>query len=651
MEKKWTPILIVVILISIIAAGYLAWQRHILEANNRTVQMAVVYDEAVSLARMNGISVPEVLHQFREQGAGAVLIKEPTVAEAEQNGEFKLETGQSLLLMRDYGALKPLGSDFWQQVQPDRAYFIFSNQDIYQRVKGQLTAKKVQLKSWERPELFILEADYSWSQLQQLGVGFPRSSVDNANRAGMQVLVQLRSWNQVDVAGLKYVFDEIGKIPGLAGLLFNDPVLPGVPEQIRPLTYVVQELKVPVVEIEFASQIGLSKLGYLLDKNVVRLHTLSLEEDAKKNYSPAEIVDRFDLAATERNIRILLFHTYTKPDAPNILQWNLDLVGQVGDKLRADGMQVGAPSVLSVPLANSRWLLFLVGLGVIAGGMLLCFSMGWQKAAPFLGLAALLVWAGLLGAGMTGPARKLMAFAAVVIFPTLSLAINVKSGGAAIWKSVLLLLRTSLISLIGALLMVGLLADLGFMLKLDQFAGVKLAHVFPLLLLTLIFFFRSDEEGAGWRRQLQKFLDQPLLVKSVVVLGVLAVALLIYVSRTGNESAAISPLELKFRSLLDTLLGVRPRTKEFLVGHPLLLLVLYLGYRNNNYMPLLLAGAIGQISLVNTYAHIHTPLAVSLLRSFNGLVLGIIGGVVLIVLWRKAEQLWQRMRSEAETNS
>ncbi|WP_051273478.1 DUF5693 family protein [Desulfotruncus alcoholivorax] len=651
MDKKWTPVLIAVVVISIIAAGYLAWQRHTMEANNRSVQMAVVYDEVASLARMNGTGVVDVLRQFRERGAGAVLIKEPTVAEAEQNGEFKLQTGQSLLLMRDYGVLKTLGSDFWQQVRPDRAYFIFSNPDIYQRVKGQLTAKKVQLRAWERPGLYILEAGCGWSLLQQLGVGFPQNAVDDANRAGMQVLVQLRSWNQVDAAGLKYVFGEIGKIPGLAGLLFNDPVLPGAPDQIRPLAYVVQKLRVPVVAIEFSNQIGLSKLGYLLDKNVVRLHTLSLEEDAKKNYSPEEIIDRYALAATERNIRILLFHSYTKPDAPDILQWNLQLAGRVGEKLRAEGMQVGEPSVLAAPLSNSRWLLFLAGLGAIAGGMLLCFTMGWPKAAPLLGLVALLAWAGLLGAGMTGPARKLMAFASVVIFPTLSLSINIKSEGSTVRKSVLLLLRTSLISLTGALLMVGLLADRGFMLKLDQFAGVKLAHVAPLLLLALIFFFRHDEEGMGWRRQLQKFLDQPILVKSVVILGILAVALLIYVSRTGNESVAISPLELKFRSLLDTLLGVRPRTKEFLVGHPLLLLVFYLGYRNNNYMPLLLAGAIGQISLVNTYAHIHTPLAVSLLRSFNGLVLGIIVGLALIALWRAGERLYRRLQAATETNS
>jgi len=104
--------------------------------------------------------------------------------------------------------------------------------------------------------------------------------------------------------------------------------------------------------------------------------------------------------------------------------------------------------------------------------------------------------------------------------------------------------------------------------------------------------------------------------------------------------------------LLDNLLGVRPRTKEFLLGHPLLLLLFYLGFRDNRFQPLLLAGVIGQVSLVNTYAHIHTPLLVSLLRSFNGLWLGIIGGLVLIVMWKLGARLAEKyIYQESEVRS
>jgi len=45
----------------------------------------------------------------------------------------------------------------------------------------------------------------------------------------------------------------------------------------------------------------------------------------------------------------------------------------------------------------------------------------------------------------------------------------------------------------------------------------------------------------------------------------------------------------------------------------------------------LLLGVIGQISLVNTYAHLHTPLLISLVRSFHGLWLGLFLGVAAIL--------------------
>ncbi len=640
-DKKWVPLLIGVVIIGLLAAGYAALLRQNLESGHRSVAMAVVYDEVANLARMNGISTVEALQMYGDGGVGTVLLKETTVRDAAQDGEFVSKTGSELLILNENGIVDSLGEDFRRQIKPDYRYLMFPNQESYERVRGHLAAKGVPLQTWDHEGLFIIETGMHWASVEMVGTGFPERAVDDVQAAGLDVMVQVRTWNQVSAEGLNFVFSAIQNIPNLTGVAFNDPVLPGVPGLIKSLTYETQKLDVPIVQIEFSNQVGLTKLGLLLDKNVLRLHSLTLEEDAKRNFDLASMVDRYALAASERNIRVLLLHTYSKADAPDMLQFNLQLTEKVGNRLAAEGLQLGEASVLE-PLALSRLVLFVIGLGVIAGGMLLAFVIGWGRAAPYLGLAGLLIWTALLAVDVVNPARKLMAFAAVVIFPTLALALNVRREGAPPLRCVLLLLRTSLFSLVGAVLMVGLLADVGFMLKLDQFTGVKLAHVIPLALVAVIFFFRSDGGRSGWQQRVQSFLDQPVLVKFAVAAGFVLVALLVYVSRTGNESAAISSLELQFRTMLDTLLGVRPRTKEFLLGYPLLLLLFYLGFRDNRYQPLLLAGVIGQVSLVNTYAHIHTPLLVSLLRSFNGLWLGIIGGLLLIVMWRLGVRLAEK---------
>jgi hypothetical protein len=110
--------------------------------------------------------------------------------------------------------------------------------------------------------------------------------------------------------------------------------------------------------------------------------------------------------------------------------------------------------------------------------------------------------------------------------------------------------------------------------------------------------------------------------------------------RTGNDSGiGVSGLELKFRAVLDRLMMVRPRTKEFLIGHPALFLgiAFLLKQRRLLGLPLVALGILGQVSLVNTFCHIHTPLLMSVIRAFNGLALGlVIGWLVWIVIEKTA---------------
>ena len=59
-------------------------------------------------------------------------------------------------------------------------------------------------------------------------------------------------------------------------------------------------------------------------------------------------------------------------------------------------------------------------------------------------------------------------------------------------------------------------------------------------------------------------------------LAILILALFAFmISRTGNDNpAGVSSVELAFRSLLEKILIVRPRTKEFLIGHPAMIVAI-----------------------------------------------------------------------------
>jgi hypothetical protein len=204
----------------------------------------------------------------------------------------------------------------------------------------------------------------------------------------------------------------------------------------------------------------------------------------------------------------------------------------------------------------------------------------------------------------------------------------------------------SLTSLTGGLLIVGLYAKVEYLEGVGQFAGVKISYLLPLALVTLaaVADLSGQVEPLGdWWAQLKsrviESLRRPISWGSALLLVVTLAALAVTLMRSGNDSPVPpSTIELKMRGLLEWLLIARPRTKEFLFGHPALMLTLALAMRGRRaWIPLAaLVAVIGQVSLLNTFCHFHMPLYLGLLRTVHGVWLGALIGLVLILIWRAA---------------
>ncbi|HBK86980.1 MAG TPA: hypothetical protein DDZ53_13210 [Firmicutes bacterium] len=121
-----------------------------------------------------------------------------------------------------------------------------------------------------------------------------------------------------------------------------------------------------------------------------------------------------------------------------------------------------------------------------------------------------------------------------------------------------------------------------------------------------------------------------------LVLLVFLLAVYVLLNRTGNQSKVrILPIELEFRDWLYRTFGVRPRTKEFL-GYPVLLLGLYLWRRQVRLLGgmAVLLGFIAELSLVNTFEHLHHPILLSLTRAGLGLGMGVVFGLLALAVLR-----------------
>jgi hypothetical protein len=160
---------------------------------------------------------------------------------------------------------------------------------------------------------------------------------------------------------------------------------------------------------------------------------------------------------------------------------------------------------------------------------------------------------------------------------------------------------------------------------------------------------------------LRSVYDLPASLRSPISWGgaVLAVAIAVVLAymatRTGNDGpGGVSSTELAFRNLLDRALFIRPRTKEFLIGHPLLVVGLGLlqvvrqrGWEGTRWslvaVGCLMGGAIGATSVLNNLCHLHMPLSISLLRLANGAWIGLLLG---LLLWELVRRTWPELRSD-----
>ncbi len=608
-------------------------QRMQSEADYKQVQMVVNYNDIVALANGNDMSEAELTKEMQKRGVSAVLYKEWSLGDLANNGQVALELGQSIQ-----------NTNFYHQVAADlpmneaTVYVAILDDRITDQVVEHTLAKVAGSKYYpgDVPVITVpvmvptgdTELVTVMTKVKEIGVGFDDEAIAQMTELGMATVPQLRSWESVDDDSLRLAFDEVKAMPNLAYLLFNDKELPGYPDTTRTIADLLKDeegnTEVTVGTIEFSDQSGLNQLGVLLNKDVIRLHTIANNEMGK--FTAESALDRWMLAARERNMRSLLVRFFDITTPGTALQYNLDYLESIQNGLLESGFQLDQPYEKPASIAANTLVVMLIGIGVAAGVMLILLEMRLPKLgalALFLGSVA---WIGLL---VLSPilAKKLMSLLSVITFPTLSCILIMKPERRSLGKSILALLVMCALSYIGAILMVGLLADILFMLKLDQFIGVKIAHVIPIVVVPFVLYLWNVEKPIEHARQL---LDKALDYKWAALFAVVAAAGVIYISRTGNTTAELSVAESTMRNFLNDVMGVRPRSKEFLIGYPLTLLLFWLG-ASRRYWILTIPAIIGQVSLVNTYAHIHTALVMSLQRSFNGLVLGIVLGVLLVL--------------------
>jgi len=656
MKESWIKIIAIIVIMA--AFGCSLWVnfglRLPVEAGNWTVGLVVDYDELKRIADSSqNIEFRDMARKASLAGATGIVVRERILAEWEVAGDILVFTGGQLNFQLEalYGELAGQSSA-GLTINPEKTYILTRDPLVYDQIYSSLEAKRRYPESFQLSDYMGIATHLHSSERAYLGMGFPMKQLEDAAAERLYIIPRLRSWEPVTLPGLTDVFSRVAQIPNLAAVGFHDSGLPGDTTDsvlLDNLRDAIASLNVPLVSFEFFDQNGLPAVAARLDNTLLRVHAIP-ENELHRYPNLQDAIGRYVVAVKERNIRYvyLRFPGLINPAA--VMESSMELITDTREGLEDEGFIIGKPvpiraAVIPFPI------LFFLGIGVLAaGGWLIALggekivSRKWKLPYALLVLFGFICWAGVL---MVQPllGRKLMALAASIVFPGLALVLVLlfaekhPRGKKSIIRTLLQMGVISAITLVGAFILSALLSEQRFMLKFDEFMGVKISHVIPLIFVPCVLWLREK----NWYNTLSGTAKDSVRFWQLGVFIILAAALALYILRTGND--ALGPIpdwERTIRLFLNRTIGARPRTTEFLIGHPMMMVLLYYGYRFNMF-PVLLIALMGQISLINTYAHIHTPLALSLQRSFNGgwigVIIGLAGIVLLEVFFRLARKI------------
>ncbi len=365
--------------------------------------------------------------------------------------------------------------------------------------------------------------------------------------------------------------------------------------------------------IEGTPQDGMSRIS----GQVPTVRLLSFNQDyVDRRLRPADLVDKYLLAVSERNVRLLYLRPWTTTELGDPIANTEAMIESLSAALRSEGYAVGPLTTLDTTFETVPALRALAAVGVLAGLALLGLAApapwGWLSSAAVLAL-------GVLAAGLDWGA---LALAAALVFPVL---------GLLLWqRKVLDLLPATLLSLAGAALLVAVGSERATVLAIQPFAGVGATLVVP----PAVFFALSALRQRPLKTWVRSSWDAQVRVWHVALAAVAVAAIGLVLLRRGNDPViGVSQLELSFRALLGEYFA-RPRFKE-LIGHPMAVLGLGMGTWPAWLRWLLLAGGVvAQASVLNSFSHFHTPVLVSLERTLVALVIGVVVGLVLLALAR-----------------
>ena len=613
-------------------------RRYHYELEKQSVEIAASLRELKQCALYAGISIDDFLKKIEQKSTlSKIVIEEDTLQDYIENGQMTLLKGSEIMNMYRVGhvnrtVLYRLYKNV--QIKPDYFYLLIDRKKDFNHIRDYLEAEFGKKNVSQIQSYNILEILDTKEDLLSIGLGIANEKKELIEKYGFEPIIRLRNSSRLKDEIIKLKLMGFSDLPSRS-LIFEGKEVLGYPTQLNLLIEKLQDKQISFGAIEFTNQKGISQLVNQLPHNVFRVHSIDFDE--MQGMSAKKALNRYLRAAKERSIDLLFIHPFIqKQNDLTVIDFNIDFFNELIAALETNGYSTHLnqqyPKKVYVPATNlERMALIFVALTTVLFVISFFYYFSVFKIFLFYIISMGSIYIGQM-LGYSLMINKLTALIMAIIFPVLAIITQfpqAKLNHNTIMRFVygcMYLFRSLGICLLGAILIIGMLSDITFLTGIERFSGIKISFIIPLILIGLFFYLRPNRIRSVFF-VLKRLYYAPVRTAGLMSVFALSIFLIVLIIRSGNFFMFPRfALEDQFRQMLESFFYVRPRTKEFLIGYPFLLIAfMYVDGKISRVWIWFfnIVGSIALISVVNSFCHLHTPLQVSLYRTVLGVLLGI----------------------------
>ncbi|HHW03880.1 MAG TPA: hypothetical protein GXX35_13920 [Thermoanaerobacterales bacterium] len=625
--SKVEKVLTVLLIVSVALSAYLLAVKISVEQANKKVEISVPAREVSMLAVAAGKEPEDVLRNLKASGVTTLAVEETTVKDLQETGRILILNGWQLLdhkrfLGVDSLLLKKILEE--KDFNPKSYYVFIRDVDTFKKLLSYMKARRYEVKSYAEKELYIIQEVQGRGGFSSIGLGFDESSFKMADALGLNTAVMIKDVKQKTPQEMNSLLGQLNR-RDVSILIPQGNEVPSNPESARILKNYMQDHSINMGFDEFLDSEKLKEIISQMDYSAIRVY----------NRPAHKWMDEYLLAVRDRNDRLLYLHLFLSGQK-DIIAYNMEHVGQIKDIIVSRGFELAASPGRAEsfkPFYTSSVISLFTSTGILWALWKLMKIAGIKEHITSKAVIVVFILFNALAALNFALFRDAAGLLAAVCFPVLGIYAEMKRGKSQVVENGRPLFRLPFygflrplgITLMGAAILWGISGGTLALLGLQKFRGIKALYIFSYGIVILLYL--KDIYG---RLSLKK----PILsLGSIILLLLFTGVLFVLINRTGNDSIIPIPKwELSFRIWLENTLWVRPRTKEFLMGFPALMVAEGLDAMGYDRWAgwFYLAALLGPVSMMNTFSHFHIAALISIVRSLEGAIIGAILGAVAL---------------------